>query len=160
MANVDRPSGFRVYGPLLQKTPYESGAAIYPGDAVKLSADGQIDPASATDALLGVALEYASAAGVKIMVADHPDQKFIVQASGAEVNAQTDIGNTAELLATAGNSTYRQSRMELDSSGLGTSSQQLLILGVQSRPDNALGTNVDCVVKINEHQLKDSFAGV
>jgi hypothetical protein len=160
MANADRPCGFRPHGKILRANVYESGAAIYPGDAVKLSSDGQIDPAAAGDALLGVALSYASAAGAEVLVADDPSQRFVVQADETQVDAQTDIGNVCDIVATAGNSTYKLSRMELDSSDVNTTSGQLCILGYERRADNALGTNVDAIVKINEHQLKDAFAGV
>lgn len=161
MANADRPRGFWPVGKLLRVGLYESGAAVYPGDAVKLSSDGQIDPASAGDALLGVALSYASGAGLEVMVADSPEQLFGVQADETEIDAQTDIGNNCDITATAGNSTYLVSRMELDSSTqTAAGSAQLQIMRIERRPDNALGTNVDVIVRINEHQLVDGKSGV
>ncbi len=35
-------------------------------------------------------------------------------------------------------------------------------MGIEQRPDNANGTNVDVIVTINEHQIlgKDAFAGI
>jgi hypothetical protein len=139
---------------------FESGAAIYPGDAVKLSDDGQIDPVAAGQAILGIALTYASAAGVEVNVSVDPDQLYVVQADETEVDAQTDIGNVADLVATAGSATYLVSRMELDSSSLNTTSGQLLLVGIDKRKDNAFGAQVDCVVKINERQLTNAFAGI
>ncbi len=161
MANADRPRGFWPVGKLCRVSLYESGAAIYPGDAVKLSSDGQIDPAAAGDALLGVALSYASAAGQEVMVADDPEQLFASQADEGQIDAQTDIGNVADILATGGDSTYLVSRMEVDSSTVtDAGSAQVQIMRIERRADNALGTNVDLIVRINEHQLVNGSSGV
>lgn len=162
MANNDVPSGFVPYGRLLRATEWEAGAACYPGDMVKLSSDGQIDPCSAGDAGIGVALGYASGAGVKIMVADHPDQLFVVQASSTEIDTQTDIGNLFDILATAANTVYKASRQELASStGVTTISATLQLLNVEPQVNTSIGTNARCIVRINEHQLAQSqTAGV
>jgi hypothetical protein len=160
MANKDNPCGFRPKGTVKEVRVFESGAAIYPGDAVRLSDDGKIDPVAAGETILGIALTYASAAGVEVNVSVDPDQLYVVQADETEVDAQTDIGNVADLVATAGSSTYFVSRMELDSSNLNTTSGQLLLLGIDKRKDNAFGAQVDCVVKINERQLTNAFAGI
>lgn len=160
MANADRPRGFICKGEPKRVNEYESGSACYPGDLVALASDGQVDPVAAGGKILGVCLSYASAAGTAIQVADDPDQLVVVQASSTEVDAQTDIGNNADVLATAGSSTYKTSRMELDSSTLATSAAQLTILGIERRPDNALGAQVDVICAINEHQLNGDFAGV
>lgn len=160
MANADRPCGFRPYGPVRKAIKFTSGAAIYTGDAVKLSSDGFIDPAAAQEAILGVALEYASAAGEAVMVSVDPMQLYVVQASGSDFGAAGDVGNTAELLATAGDSTVKLSRHELDSATKATQAQQLIVVGLEPRPDNAWGANADLIVRINEHQLKEGFAGV
>jgi hypothetical protein len=160
MANADRPRGFAPYGKLVRASEYEAGSACYPGDIVALASDGQVDPVSTGDnKALGVCLSYAAAAGDKILVADHPDQLFVGQADETELDAQTDIGQTCDITATGGNSTYKTSRMEVDSSTVG-SSKQLIILGIERRPDNALGAQADVIVRINKHQLEASFAGV
>ena len=166
MANKDRPRGFQPQGTPLRLTKYESGAAIYPGDAVALSDDGQIDPAtSAASPILGVALTYAAAAGEDVMVADHPDQRFVVQADGSDVDAQTDIGNNCLILDTAGDATYRVSRQELDSSTISavsttSAAYPLRILKIDERPDNALGAQADVVVAVNNHQLGQNRDGI
>lgn len=163
MANPDRPQGLRPHGEVKQAVRMVAGAAVYPGDAVQLQSDGKVDPVAAGGDVLGVALEYASADGASVLVSVDPNQQYIVQADGADVDAQTDIGNLVDLLATAGDSTYKTSRMELDSSTIGTGSGgQLAILGVSGRVGNALGAQVDVLVKINEHQAfgETDFAGV
>jgi hypothetical protein len=161
MANADRPRGFAPYGKIKSANTYEAGAACYPGDLVSLASDGQVDPTAAGATILGCCLSYASAAGAKVLVSDDPEQRYVVQADETEVDAQTDIGNNCDITATAGNSTYKTSRQELDSSTIGTSAAQLTILDIEQRPDNAFGGFVDVIVRINEHQVqKDAFAGV
>jgi hypothetical protein len=160
MANADRPQGFKPYGMVRRITPYEAGSTIYPGDAVKLSSDGQIDSASAGDALLGVALDYATS-GQTCRVYDDPAQQFIGQGDEGELDAQTDIGNNCDIVATAGNSTYKASRMEIDSSTVtAAGSAQVQILRLLPEVNNAFGTNAQVVFRINEHQLVDAKSGV
>lgn len=162
MANSNKPQGFRPVGRVLRCRPYTAGAAIYPGDAVKVSSDGKVDPASASDALLGVAASYASADGVEVLVYDHPDQEFVVQADDGTTLAQADVGLNFNIVATAGNSTYKRSRMELDSSsGVTTpSTLPLRLLGYSREQGNTAGEFAECIVVINEHQLKAGTAGV
>lgn len=161
MANADRPRGFQPYGSVLKAVKMEAGSACYPGDAVKLASDGQVDPASAGDALLGVALNYASGAGEPITVSIDPSQLYIVQADTGEVSSQAAVGLVADIVATAGDSTLKISRQELDASAAAAGgAQQLLILGLEPRPDNAWGEFADLIVKINETQAEEDFAGI
>lgn len=154
MANVDRPQGLRPKGDVLRANEYVAAGAIYPGDAVAMTAAGKVVAASASDPLCGVAAGYAAADGDAVLVWDHPEQMFLVQADGADIDAQTDINLNYDFVATAGDSAYRVSRMELDSStGATTAALPLKLLAVDKRPDNALGANVDCIVKINNHKL-------
>lgn len=154
MANLDQPKGLAPKGVPLRANKHVAGGAIFPGDAVSLDSSGRVVAASATSALCGVSNSFASAAGESVMVWDHPDQLFAVQADEADIDAQTDIGLNYDIVATAGSATYRMSRMELDSStGAATATLPLKLLGIEERPDNALGAQVDCIVKINNHQL-------
>lgn len=161
MANLDQPRGFEVFGSLMRASVYESGSACYPGDMVALASDGQVDPGAATGSLLGLCLSYASAAGQDILVADHPDQLFSAQCDESDFNAQTDVGNTAGIVATAGSSTYKTSRQELDSSDIAQgSSQALMVLALDRTVNNAFGAQAKAIVRINEHQLKESSVGI
>jgi hypothetical protein len=161
MANADRPRGFVCKGKPLRVTAYESGSACYPGDFVALATDGQVDPVAAGGNILGLCMSYASAAGQVILVADDPDQQFIGQCDASAVDAQTDIGNVCDIKATAGNSTYKASRHEVDDATLtAAGSAQLQVLGVEPKPDNALGANVSVYVRINEHQFSNASSGV
>lgn len=154
MANTVKPRGARPYGVLLRATTYQAGGTVYPGDLVKTNSSGQVVAASASDALLGAALGYATT-GLDILVADHPDQQYSIQSDDANPGAQTDILLNYNFVATSGSSTYKDSRMALDgSTGATTATLPLKVLGYENRPDNALSTNCDCLVIINNHQLK------
>jgi hypothetical protein len=161
MANKDMPRGFRPVGEVKQVVVMKSGSACYPGDFVTLADDGQVDPSAAAADILGLCLDYASGAGVKVRVSCAPEQLYEGQADEAEINEQTDIGQTVDILGTSGSSTYKTSRQEIDSSSIGAS-QQLVILGLNPTVDNALGAQAKVIVKINQHQAfgTDDFAGV
>jgi len=159
LANLDRPSGFQPIGVNRRSRPYTAGGTVYPGDAVALNSSGLVVAAAAGGVILGVAANYAVSTG-EVSVYDDPQQLFAVQASADEVNAQTDIGQMYDILATAGDSTYRASRMELDSSTGTSSAAQLQLLGIERRVNNALGANVMCIVRINEHAHGSDAAGV
>lgn len=156
MANADRPTGLRPFERILRETPYVAGGTIYPNEAVKMNSSGQIVVAAAGDALRGAAANYATS-GQTVLVLDDPSQKFVIQAEGSV--AATDVGLNADIVATAGNSSYRQSRMELDAATLATTTAQLRILALSPAIDNAAGSAAKCVVVINEHELR-ATAGV
>ncbi len=161
MANTDRPKGFWPHGKVLNSNVYESGSACFPGDMVTLASDGQVDPSGAAGtAPLGVCLSYASGAGVKILVADDPDQRFSVQADETHLTSQAIVGCACDVVITAGDTTYKTSRQELDSSDAAQSAGPLIILGIEPRPDNAWGTQVTAIVKINTHQLAEGYNGI
>lgn len=156
MANLDQPQGFRPKGEPKRMNAYVAAGAIYPGEAVKLSSGKVTQAAGGAEALCGVAQSYAAADGDEVMVYDDPEQLFLVQADGADINAQADIGLNYPVVATAGDATYRVARQELDSSeGAADADKPLLLLAIEKRPDNAFGAQVDCIVKIARHQLAD-----
>lgn len=152
MANADRPQGFKPYEEALRESVYEADGTIYPGDAVKLETDGKVVAAAAGDRLLGVAANYA-VAGNKVLVWDHPAQKFVAQCDDGTNVAQSDIGMNADILATAGNSTYKQSRMEIDISTKAATAAQMRLLGIAPQEGNAAGEFCKVVCMINEHEL-------
>jgi hypothetical protein len=130
---------------------------IYPGDAVKVENDGKVVSASASNALLGVAANYA-VAGDNVMVWDDPDQKFVVQGDDGTTLAQTGVGLNYNIVATSGSTAYKQSRMELDSSTGATDSN---LLGyVAEMGQAAAGEFAECVVVINYHQLRRGSEGL
>jgi hypothetical protein len=162
MANPDRPQGAKPHGkPRSAAKEYVAGATVYPGDLVRKQDDGKVDPATASQSLIGVAASYASGDGEPVLVWDDPDQEFVIQADGADIDAQTDFGLNYNIVATAGSSDFRESRMELDSdTGATDSSLPLRLLSADKGIDNALGAQVNCVVKINAHQLGSNTEGL
>jgi hypothetical protein len=157
MANLDQPKGAEPVGPVYRAEEYIAAAAIYPGDLVKQEAAGKVTPATAGDACVGVALSYASADGQKVLVANHPDQQFRIQADDDSITAQTAVGLNYNLVAGSANTTYKRSGMELDAStGATTATLPLRLIRFDRAVNNAAGANVLCVVKINNHQLGQS----
>jgi len=154
MANSDRPRGAWPQGAIKKMTKYVASEAIYPGDFVNMGSAGKVEPADASEALLGVALSYASADAAVVMVCDDPDQQYVIQADGSDVSAMTAQNLNYNIVATAGDSTFKQSRMELDSdSGATTATLPLKLIDIDRRVNNAYGAQVDCIVKINNHIL-------
>lgn len=158
MANDDRPRGFQPIGPHKYRK-YTASAKIVPGEFVKLAADGKVVVAAAGDRLLGLCMNLAKADGDEAYIIDDPYQHYVGQADGADIDAQTDVGNIADILATAFDATFDVARMEIDSSTIGTGTGgQLRILDLQERTDNAFGLNADVIVQINEHQYQAAAA--
>lgn len=162
MANLDRPRGFEPYGPVRLAVKAVAGAAVRPGEFVALSADGKVDPVAAGGDIYGLALSNADSDGDNVLLSVHPEQRYVGQADGSDIDAQTDIGNNCDVLATADNSTYKTARMEIDSSTIAASAAQLTILDIVDSPNNAFGAQVDVIVKVNEHQIfgENDSAGI
>lgn len=152
MANADIVVGAQPAGRGYQANVYKAESTIYKGDFLKKNAAGTVERAAASDALIGVALTDA-AASADVLVADHPDQLFRIQSDDATIDAQTDIGLNYDIVVAAANTTYKRSGMELDgSTGNTTATLPLKLMRIEAAPDNALGANVKCVVRINNHQ--------
>lgn len=161
MPNKNQPIGFEPFGEVLRASEYTAASAIYPGDLVTKDANGKVAVAAATNAALGVALSYASAADAKVLVADHPNQRYVVQADDATIDAQTDIGLNADIVAGSPSTKYKRSGMQLDASTVAvTQALVIKIHEVAKRIDNELGDKVDVVVSINQHQLAHNTVGV
>ena len=162
MANKDIVKGFEPFGRIYEVNEYLAGATCYPGDLLKLKSAGDVEPAAASDACVGVALNYATS-GSQVLVADHPMQLFMGQSDDSTIDAQTDLGLNCNFIVAAGNATYRRSGMEIDGSEINTTATlPLRIVRIVPAVDNALGANVKCVVRINNHQNGSStgVAGV
>jgi hypothetical protein len=156
MANVSRKTGFRPLGTPLRVRPYIAGAAIYPGDMVMAPAsDGQVDASAggAAESLLGAAMTYASAAGETVLVCDHPDQLYRVQMASGETEATTLVGDYCEVKATAGDSTYKISRQEVDTVAE-TNTKPLRVVALDSLVNNSWADNADVIVSINTAGLQ------
>lgn len=162
MANTSRPQGFKPVGQLLRVRPYRSAAAIYPGDPVKLDGgaanatdlQSRVALAAAGDAIIGIAMSYASAAGKEVLVADHPDQLFMAECDGADINENADLSLTINFVAASPDTTYKVSRAVLDSDQTGTTTFPFRLLEISRMAKNEVGSKTKAVVCINNHQLK------
>lgn len=161
MANADRPSGLHPYENALRERPYVAGGTVYPGDAVKLQSDGSVVVAAAGNALMGAAASYG-VSGDTIAVWDEPNQLFVVQGDNGTSIAAADVGLNYDIVATSGDTAYKQSRMELDSSSGATtpSTLPLRLLGFNPQVNESVGEFAKCVVSINNHQLRAGTNGV
>lgn len=160
MANQDLPQGFRPYGQIKSVNQYQAGGTIYQGDMVKVDANGQVVVCAASNASIGVALNYATS-GNNVLVADDPDQRFIGQVDDGSVDAQTDINLNYNITVGTASTLYRRSAMEIDgSTGATDSTLPVRVLQVEKSVNNALGSNVDVVFIINDHQLKKGSEGI
>lgn len=91
------------------------------------------------------------------LVVDDPNVIFEIEedALGAAL-AAVDVGENADIIATAGSTTTGQSAHVLDSSDHKTGTAQLRILGFVKRSDNNIGANAKMNVLINEHDFKST----
>lgn len=164
MANSDTPRGLKPYGRLYHVGIYVAGATIFPGDVVKFETGAanvtqkraRVIASTAAAACCGVALNYATV-GQSVRVADDPAQLFVGQCDDAGIASNADLGMNAAILATAGDTTYKCSRMEIDASTKATTATlELKVIGIMDRQDgkNEFGNAfVEVIVKINNHQL-------
>jgi hypothetical protein len=158
--------------------PVGNASAIFTGDLVTMDGTGSADgkyptvkrTAAADITIVGVVIGFATSpelgfdidnlsrkyvpatTAMYCLVVDDPNVIFEIQEdSVGGAIAVTALGNNADIVATAGSTTTGQSGMVLDSSDVVTTSQQLRILRLADRPDNALGNYAKWLVMINEH---------
>ena len=184
MANKDAAFGLKPIGKIGQNadnnglSEYDiaaSATAIYFQDPVAMAATGTVTVAAAGGVLLGSLngvfftdattskptfanhLDASNAAtDIKGFVTDDPYQRYEIQADGA--TAAADVGLNADIVYAAGSSPDFVSKVELQTSDQKTGTAQLRIIGISKDPENneAGSANVNLVVIINEHQLKQT----
>ena len=157
--------------------PVGNATALFKGDLVKsagsASADGKypdiVQSAATNETNIGVVIGFGTQPDLMFdinnltrnycpaltemyaAVVDDPDVIYEMQEdSDSGSIAVTAVGNNADIVVSAGNTTTGQSGMELDSSDVKTTTAQIRILRLADRPDNALGTNAKWLVMINE----------
>lgn len=161
--------------------PSTDSVACYIGSLVKpagsADADGVMTVTSncATgNAVIGVcvgvepetnaSLIYRAASTARyVYVADDPNAWFIVQDDASATLAATNIGMAADLTAfTSGSTTTGLSATEVSATSAtasGDGTEDVLIVGLHKRPDNAFGNWQDMIVRLNNHYLVDASAG-
>ena len=168
MANTNKPIGFKAVGHLTggeirtRNYTLTTGQIAYPGAVCKAVTGGTVEPAEAAigAAAVGVFASYvddsASAGGKTVAVWDDPELIFMVQCQTGDAPQATAVFSTGDHLATAGDSTLKQSRdeLKLDTNG------QFKIIGLYDAADNAWGEHAKVLVIFNEHLYKALVAGV
>jgi hypothetical protein len=170
MANKDAPHGLNAVRMMnggkipMHKYTVAATTAVYQGDVVTLRATGLIatlkTAAGATN-IVGVASNYAAASG-DVWVYDDPYTIFEVQSDGATdpgaTTAGAFLGENIDLVVTAGNTTTKISKHELDYSALTTATADpLRIIGYYESVDNdKLLAHARFLVLLNKHFYKAS----
>lgn len=98
-----------------------------------------------------------------VLVADDPNTLFVVQDDASATLAATNIGMSADLTGfTSGSTITGRSATEVSATtatASGDGTEDVLILGLQRRPDNEFGAWQDMIVRLNNHYLVDASAG-
>ena len=136
-----------------------AGQTIYPGDLVVLTSAGTISVASAAGDSCGVSADYiddsGSVGGKTCLVIANPTTVFSIQATGTHTVA--DIGSIMNIVASAGDAVYKQSRQRLNSATV-ANGVQLKVVGIDGSIDNAYGLYVRLLVLIASHQFGAKLA--
>jgi len=149
MANTDAPHGLNAVRMLnggkipMNKYPSSATTVIYQGDVVTLRANGLVATLKTTGGaanILGVAAAYAAISDY-VWVYDDPRTIFEIQSDGAtdpgSTTAIAQVGNTGALTLTAGNTTTKVSKHELDYSSVTTgTADPLQIVGFYQGVDS------------------------
>ena len=167
-------SGDNTQGTTEYKIASGASGNIFSGDLVKMASTGTILVAAAGDQALGVfrGCKYTDSNGDVIysaywpngtvtsdavaFVVDDPNALFEVQSAATGSVVQTVVGNNADIVYSTGSTKTGISAVEISGTTAATSAQ-LRIVGFTADPDNnalgtgTLSTNVNMIVKINEH---------
>jgi len=99
-----------------------------------------------------------TATDIKALVNDSPLQQYEVRSNNTGASVQADVGATADIEYTAGNTANYVSRATLNDSTITTGVQQLKIIGVSRDPENndLTAANVVWRVIINQSVFEDT----
>ena len=183
MANPNSPYGFKVVrhmsgnAPRANKYTITSGENenIFTGDLVILTTDGVLLPHSAGETnnigvFAGVSYtasdgEYiyskywpSGTTGTDIVAYVYDDPYIVYRVQSAGTPAQTNVGNCADVVASAGSTTTGQSGFNL-SGTMSNGTATCKIIGLWEDPSNSFAQYAQLEVLINEHILK-ATAGI
>jgi hypothetical protein len=189
MANTNAPFGLRPVNGLtggpytgrIGRYYTTDGTAAYIGSLVKPSGTADADGvmavtsnlatgAAVVGAVVGVEPVTSSSTIYKeattnryVYVADDPNALFVVQDNGASALTATVIANSCDLTSFTTGSTVTGlsstviSTAAVTASGDGT--EDVLIMGLLQRADNAFGTYAKYIVRLNNHFYVDASPG-
>ena len=144
------------------------------GDAVVLDTTGTVIRATsgAGNYLMGAVIGCYDSSGAPIqyltsstagyvLVADDPNQQFLIQEDGDTSDLSTaNVGSNVDLITAAGTTFRARSGDQIDSSSVTTSTNaQLRIIAMRDAVDNAAGDYCKWIVKINMHQQNPDVLG-
>lgn len=164
MANVDAKLGLRpMEGQNARARRFRvlaaEGTGLFINDPAKLTTNGGILPNGATsEAFLGNVIDLYDSTGVPVnylasgldgfaTVNTNPFMRYQVQVTTSAALTASAIGDTADFIANAGDTSLGQSRYELSSTLKGAgNSGAMRIIGLVDRADNIWGSSCDVVV--------------
>jgi len=99
-----------------------------------------------------------AATDITALVNDSPLQQYEVRSNNAGASAQADVGATADIAYTAGDTSNFVSRCTLDDATINVAVQQLKIIGVSRDPENSdlTAANVVWRVIVNQSAFDDT----
>ena len=171
MANADTPHGFtpmrHLTGGIIRANEYEiaNGEAdsFSFGDIVQLDSDGFLDAFANSENAIGVfyGVQYTddTTGDVKFERKWTGGSTFKVQAGGAAI-AQANVGELCNVILTAGDATFLNSKHEADMSTLANTAKVLRILRIVDEPGNEIAENAEIEVVINNHLFGTQNAGI
>jgi len=182
MSNLDAPRGAQYVGtlgggganPRIEEYLHDANDAspIFVGDFVHLETDGNVRPANAAEAILGV-VQYVkpdlsiletiekgfgpASTAVYVGVIVEPFALYAIQDSGT--NAATAVGDNSDIVATDGDTDTGVSAHELLTTLAGATAQLRRIKVSEKVGNDISAANSEWVVMINEHAIR-TLAGV
>ena len=98
------------------------------------------------------------ASDIKALVNDSPIQQYEIRSDNTGASLQADVGATADIVYTSGDTSNFVSRCTLDDSTIAVAVQQLKIIGVSRDPENddISAANVVWRVIINQSVFNDT----
>jgi hypothetical protein len=173
MANVNFPHGLRPLGVSLSggAPVFEEfskavgyGTAIFVYDAVNRVADGTIEASATPGTTLysGVSMNYgALSTATTHTVCISPDAIYEAQANDGTGFAEADMGLNANLVLTAGNTTTKMSKHQINVTGADvTNTLDVHLLKLLNVPDNAAGGYARVEIMFNKHRMAPGVVGV
>jgi len=99
-----------------------------------------------------------TASDIMALVNDSPLQQYEVRSNNTGASAQADVGATADIAYTAGDTSNFVSRCTLDDATINVAVQQLKIIGVSRDPENSdlTAANVVWRVIVNQSAFDDT----
>ena len=163
--------------------PASDSTAVYVGGLVKLltaaaDADGVMSVTgnvATGNPVIGVvvsvlpdtntSLTYRAASTARyVMVADEREVLYRIQDDASSTPTAANVGNVADLASmTSGSTVSGRSTMEISITSATTSgdgSEDVHIFSIYNSPDNSAGVNCDWLVRLNNWQLVNDFAGI